>query len=102
MRGYSQSHNGLGDRTWQYIYATRPGLSAVSYTVKYGYDGLRRLTHSKYPAYLNNGDSITYVYDAMGNRLEKQSEVNGTTSYTINNATNRMTQIGGYYFNYDS
>ena len=56
------------------------------------------MVQARYPSSINNGDEITYVYDAMGNRLEKQSEVNGTTAYGIDNATNRMTQIGGYYF----
>ncbi|MDO8971862.1 MAG: hypothetical protein Q7U74_14305, partial [Saprospiraceae bacterium] len=99
---HKYGYNGLGDREWQYIYQTRPEVSTLSDTFKYSYDGLRRLTTAIYPPSTNSGDTVTYVYDAMGNRLEKQSVVNGTTSYTIDNATNRMTQIGGYYFNYDS
>jgi len=95
-------YNGLGDRTWQYIYQTRPGTSAFSDTINYGYDGLRRLVQTRYPATINNTDTVTYIYDALGNRLEKQSTYSGGASYAIDNATNRMTQIGGYYLNYDS
>ena len=38
----------------------------------------------------------------MGNRLEKQSVNNGTTPYAVDDTTNRMTQAGNYYFDYDS
>jgi len=95
-------YNGLGDRTWQYMYQYRPGASNLSDTVSYSYDGLRRLIQTRYPSSINGGDTVTYVYDAMGNRLEKQSIINGTTGYAIDNETNRMTQASIYYMNYDS
>ncbi|MBI5806318.1 hypothetical protein HZA73_09755 [candidate division TA06 bacterium] len=99
---HSYGYNGLGDREWQYIYQTRPEVSTLSDTFKYGYDGLRRLTTAIYPPSTNSGDTVTYVYDAVGNRLEKQSMVNGTTTYTIDNLTNRMAQANNIYFTYDS
>ncbi|MBI5806320.1 hypothetical protein HZA73_09765 [candidate division TA06 bacterium] len=81
---------------------TRPGTTALSGTINYTYDGLRRLTTAIYPPSTNSGDTITYTYDAMSNRTAKTSVNNGTTPYAVDDTTNRMSQAGNYYFDYDS
>ncbi len=77
------SYNGLGDRTSQYVYLSRPGTSALTGTISYTYDGLRRLTKVKNPAGFNGGDSIRYVYDKAGNRTRKYRGASGTDQINI-------------------
>lgn len=63
-------------------------------TETYGYDALARLTSVNY----GDGDTQSYTFDAMGNRLTKVH--NGTSeSYTYNNANMLLTRGAGSYTN---
>jgi RHS repeat-associated protein len=100
-------YNGLGDRTWQYLKLTCNDADTLNDTIKYHYDGLRRLSRVDYPATINSGDIITYTYDALGNRLTKYSVMGSTEDYEHNTANNQMTRryVSGYYdygYKYDA
>ncbi len=65
-------------------------------TTTLGYDALYRQNAVTYP----NGNTQSYTYDPMGNRLTKVN--NGvTTSYTNDNA-DQMTAAGGVTYGYDN
>jgi RHS repeat-associated protein len=57
----------------------------------YKYDGLYRLTSLKY----RDGTTDSYSYDAVGNRLSKNS-----TSYAYDDA-DQLTSVGGVSYSYD-
>lgn len=95
-------YNGLGDRTSHYVYMTRPGTTALSGTVNYTYDGLRRLKQVKNPTGFNGGDTITYSYDKAGNRTYKDSKKVSDITYNYNAANNQLTSYtGSMTFAYD-
>ncbi len=100
LLGYLNLTNWSGslDEPAYYNYA----LSAAAVKAHYGdastysYDSLYRLTGTTYP----NGDSQSYTYDPLGNRLTKVN--NGvTTNYTYDNA-DQMTAAGGVTYGYDN
>ncbi|HLI47729.1 MAG TPA: hypothetical protein VKV18_03425, partial [Chthonomonas sp.] len=51
-------------------------------TEQYGYDSLNRLVSVNY----GDGETQSYTFDAMGNRLTKQDNVSGAENYGYNNA----------------
>lgn len=56
----------------------------------YTYDALYRLTQVTYP----NGETVTYSYDPMGNRLSLVSTVHGTTTYVYDAADRLLSYTG--------
>jgi RHS repeat-associated protein len=62
---------------------------------KYGYDALGQLTQLTLP----DGTSITYVYNAAGDRTEVLT--NGTPTNYSSNADNEITQVGSTTYTYD-
>ena len=71
----------------------------VSRTIDYTYDGLHRLIGADY----DNGDYYAYSYDAVGNRLSLDSDVNGLpASLTyIYDIANRLTAVGEVEYTWD-
>lgn len=68
-------------------------------TITYSYDDLYRLEAANY----STGDSYTYAYDAVGNRLAQQSMVNGlssTVAYAYD-AANRLLGVSTGSTDYD-
>jgi RHS repeat-associated protein len=61
-----------------------------------GYDSLYRVNAMTYP----NGDTQSYTYDPMGNRLTKVNN-GSTTNYTSDDA-DQMTAAGGVTYGYDN
>lgn len=90
---------------------TVPGCAAISIVlpevageintvIDYVYDSLYRLTEANY----DNGDYYQYAYDAVGNRLSKDSSIDGLdtqVSYAYDDA-NRMIDVGGVTYTYDA
>jgi YD repeat-containing protein len=77
----------------------RVSSGEVSRTIDYTYDGLHRLTGATY----DNGDYYAYSYDAVGNRLVLDSDVNGTPvylEYTYDHA-NRLAAVGEVEYEWD-
>ncbi len=79
-------------------YAVATNQLTTSRTEKYqkpdgtsGYDALNRLTNVDY----GDGQTQSYSFDAMGNRLSRQDSVSGTTNYSYN-AANMLLSTGGY------
>ena len=56
-----------------------------------GYDALNRLTNVDY----GDGQTQSYTFDAMGNRLSRQDSASGTTNSAYN-AANMLLSTGGY------
>ena len=80
---------------------TLPGGTGVTTTtIDYTYDPLYRLTAADY----STGDAYRYAYDAVGNRLQQQTSVNGqqsTVGYQYDIA-NRLTNVGGVDYTWDA
>jgi len=90
---------------FNYTYESRGRriTEATNYgTWTYAYDDLGQLTHAvlaSIDADIPNQD-LTYVYDALGNRI--QTIENGvTTNYTVNNM-NQYTQVGDTTYTFDA
>ncbi len=69
-------------------------------TINYTYDPLYRLTEANY----STGDYYHYTYDAVGNRLQQTTMVNGLSSvvdYGYDNA-NRLTSVNGTTYTWDN
>jgi RHS repeat-associated protein len=64
-------------------------------TVEYTYDNLYRLTQEKITDTVAGNKTITYSFDAVGNRLEKVDSVAGTTTYTYNDNDRLLKEILG-------
>ena len=96
------TYNGLGDRLSHYVSLNRPGTTALTGTINYTYDGLRRLKQVKNPTGFNGGDTITYTYDKMGNRTYKDNKKISDITYTYNQANNQLaSRTGGMNYTYD-
>jgi RHS repeat-associated protein len=95
------TYNALGDRVSHYKYLTRPGTTSLSGTVGYSYDGLRRLVQVRNPSGFDNGDTITYTYDAAGNRLKKDYRKTSDINYYYNAANNQIYGDGASDYSYD-
>lgn len=95
------TYNGLGDRVSHYKYLTRPGTTSLSGTIGYSYDGLRRLVQVRNPSGFDNGDTITYTYDAAGNRHKKDYRKTSDINYYYNQANNQLCSDGTSDFSYD-
>lgn len=72
------------------------GINNGTYTETFGYDLLDRLNSTVGP-----WGSISYGYDAVGNRLSRSMQGGGTTSYTYDNM-DRLVSATGLGFNWDS
>lgn len=66
-------------------------------TTTYTYDALYRLISVTYP----NGESVTYAYDAMGNRVQIHSSA-GTLTYTYDAADRLLSISDGTTFTWDN
>lgn len=69
-------------------------------TIDYEYDSLYRLTAADY----STGDYYHYVYDAVGNRLSQESQVNDfpiSLAYEYD-AANRLMSVGDVAYTYDA
>ena len=83
-------------RTNEYEYDKNQQITKIKNedgTVTYTYDALNQLVKEQY----NNGLSISYTYDLVGNRTSKTTLQNGittTTNYSYNDA-NQMKSAGG-------
>ena len=69
-----------------------------SRTEQYGYDDVNRLVAVNY----GDGQTQSYTFDAMGNRLSKTDAgggINGTENYTYNNANMLLSRAGNAYTN---
>jgi RHS repeat-associated protein len=64
-------------------------------TVEYTYDNLYRLTQEKITDTVAGNKTITYSFDAVGNRLEKVDSVAGKTTYTYNENDRLLKEILG-------
>ena len=62
----------------------------------YGYDATGQLTQVTLPG----GATITYVYNAAGDRTEVINS--GTTTSYTSNADNEITQVGSTTYTYDA
>jgi RHS repeat-associated protein len=72
----------------------------VTQTIDYTYDPLYRLTSADY----SGGDSYSYTYDAVGNRLSQDDIVGGlptSLAYTYDIA-NRLTAVGSVSYTWDA
>ncbi len=72
--------------------------SGGSRTEQYGYDDVNRLVAVNY----GDGQTQSYTFDAMGNRLSKTDVgggINGTENYTYNNANMLLSRAGNAYTN---
>jgi len=65
-------------------------------TTEYRYDRLDRLVNESYP----DGSSVTYTYDAVGNRLSRTNS-SGSIDYTYD-ADNRLLSAGGVVYGWDA
>jgi RHS repeat-associated protein len=64
-------------------------------TEQYGYDSLNRLVSVNY----GDGETQSYTFDAMVNRLTKQDNVSGAENYGYNNANMLVSRNGSGYVN---
>ncbi|MGH9387269.1 MAG: PKD domain-containing protein [Vicinamibacterales bacterium] len=69
-------------------------------SVQYTYDALFRLTSEQVTDPGGNDPTITYSYDAVGNRRSKTSTLTGLTLYTYD-ANNRLIAEGPVTYTYD-
>jgi YD repeat-containing protein len=81
---------------------TLPGgqSAPTNVTINYTYDPLYRLTSADY----SGGDSYSYTYDAVGNRLSQDDVVGGlptSLAYTYDIA-NRLTAVGSVSYTWDA
>ena len=70
----------------------------ASRTEQYGYDDVNRLVAVNY----GDGQTQSYTFDAMGNRLSKTDAgggINGTENYIYNNANMLLSRAGNAYTN---
>jgi RHS repeat-associated protein len=74
----------------------RDSMTTLEGTTTYGYDAASRLTSVTLPA----GRTITYVYDAAGNR-QLMTDSGVATAYTTN-ALNQYVAVGGAGLTYDA
>ena len=80
-------------RTYDSVGNLLTRMTANGSTISYSYDGLNRLTKVTYPG---SGGTVTYTYDADGNRLSMLSpSANDYYSYS-NDALDRMTNQTEY------
>lgn len=94
---FDYSRDPAGNRTA--VVATRPGDAPVTY--RYGYDDIYQMVS----ATSDNGEALTYTYDAVGNRLNVQgtpelptAPISTTYQY---NAINAMLTAGNAMLTYD-
>lgn len=101
LYSFDYRYNGLGDRDTVTLKISMPVGPAVTGTIAYDYDGLRRLTDAVYSIGLNPQSPISYSYDPVGNRLKKKTSTDSTL-YTYNERNNRLLQAGLFQYSYDS
>ena len=69
-------------------------------TVDYAYDAALRLTGEQIADPVLGTETLTYAYDAVGNRLSA-TDASGTTAYAYD-ANDRLLSAGGVSFTYDA
>ena len=94
--------NSRFDYTYDVV-GRRTGMTTLAGEWTYAYDAAGQLIHAVFvsndPAAVPNQD-LTYVYDAVGNRI-RTIENGATTEYTTNNL-NQYTRIGAATLTYDA
>jgi len=96
---YDYKYNELGDRDTLDFYLSRPATAALSGTIAYGYDKLRRIAQAIYPGSIY-AKTNKYSYDKAGNRLRKIAGTD-TTNYCYNKRNNQLQTEGkenSYYY----
>ncbi len=85
---FTYTYNLLGEETSM--------TDAANNVTKYSYDAIGELTQIALPG----GQTISYVYNAAGDRI---AVVNGSTTTTYaSNAANEITQVGSTVYSYDA
>ena len=77
ISSYDYTLDAVGNRTLVEEFGGR--------TVAYEYDKLYRLLNEDITDSVNGNQTLSYVYDAVGNRLSLTDSVNGITTYSYNN-----------------
>jgi RHS repeat-associated protein len=93
------ANGGAVDSSFVYTYnadSERTTMTSLSGTTTYTYDPDGELTEVALPG----GRTISYSYDAVGNRLSVDDSQGGTTFYTTNNL-DEYTTVGGTTYLYD-
>jgi RHS repeat-associated protein len=96
-QGVGEVYAGLDDASRQKDKDSRDGISLVT---TYGYDNLNRLNKVTYPL----GNTVTYSYDPMGNRMSmvtKLGRSSSTTSYNYD-AADELLSAGSTTYAYDN
>jgi YD repeat-containing protein len=70
-------------------------LTTLQRTITYGYDNLYHLTAANY----TSGESYSYTYDPVGNRL--QQIINGDTTSYLYDAADRLASVDGVSYTFD-
>jgi RHS repeat-associated protein len=106
LSAYAYEYDSSGRRTSMRVSQPRPGLPDGSWTEIYGYDPIGQLTSVNYSAPPNGTQgvsSVTYAYDAAGNRTQVQGD--GGTAFTdvyAANVLNQYSSAGAGMFSYDA
>lgn len=96
---FTYRYNKVSDRDTLIFHLSRPRGRALSGTIAYDYDRLRRITRAVYPLSIY-GQTNEYKYDKVGNRLRKIAGTD-TISYTYNKRNNQLLTEGtsnSYYY----
>ena len=96
--GNTYTYDTAGQRLTNTLSSLDAGGNPVSRVETYGYDELNRLSSVNY----GDGQTQSYTFDAMGNRLSKTDAgggLNGTETYGYNNANMLLTRAGNNYTN---
>ena len=105
LSAFAYEYDTSGRRTVMHVNQPRPSQPGGTWTETYGYDPLGQLTSVTYSASPTGGpgSTVTYAYDAAGNRTQVQSDAGGgfTDAYAAN-ALNQYTTAGSATFNYDA
>ncbi len=89
------TQDATGQRQTNTISSLDANGNIVSRTEQYGYDALDRLKTVNY----GDGQTQSYSFDAMWNRLSKQDSTTGTENYTYNAANMLLTRGANNYAN---
>ena len=96
--GNTYTYDNVGQRLTNTLSSLDGGGNAVNRVETYGYDELNRVSSVNY----GDGQTQSYTFDAMGNRLSKTDAgggIGGTETYGYNNANMLLTRAGNNYTN---